>query len=164
MFEEDAEEQEQRELQAATLRRRDIVLTHERAYLHRHLLRAASEVAAAVNPLLTGVRDTVALLVERAAVEVAAARDGSRAVTAQTLLDLALPRRGPRPTPASGPGPVLGLGAVLVVDRVAALRRPAPRSHRRPAVAWAAPAALTAVAAGDATLGFTRLVAALLPG
>jgi len=73
-------------------------------------------------------------------------------------------RRGPRSTPALGSGPVLGLGAVSVLDRVAALRRPAPRSHHRPAVVWAASAALTAVAAGDATLAFTRLVAALLPG
>ncbi|MGA9690537.1 MAG: M56 family metallopeptidase, partial [Pseudonocardiaceae bacterium] len=63
---------------------RRVVLAHERAHLQsrHHWLRAATEVCAAVNPVLIPVREAVAFLVERSADEHAAAVTGSRDLVA----------------------------------------------------------------------------------
>jgi len=106
---------------------RRVVLAHERAHLagHHHRLAAAVGAAAALNPLLIPVRDTVGYLVERWADEDAAADVGDRGLTAQAVARAALATVGARP------GAALGIGGGAAVRRVQALAAPAPAPRHR---------------------------------
>ena len=149
-------------LRSATVSDRRVVLAHERAHLrHRHHhYRALVDIAAALNPLLSGARSTTAYLVERWADESAATATGSRAGTATALATVALS------VPASGAQPLssaaLAFHRHAVPRRVRALQAPVPPS--RPALAYllAVPAVLAAIACMDATLALTRLLQPLL--
>ena len=133
------------------------MLAHERAHLRQahHLLRATTELAAALNPLLIPSRDAVAYLVERAADEAAADTVGSRTVAAAALVKVALT------SATAAAGTQLAFHQHAVLDRVAALRSPPVNSVRPLAVACLAAALLTTGAAGDATLAFGRIAAAV---
>jgi beta-lactamase regulating signal transducer with metallopeptidase domain len=102
---------------------RRAVLAHERSHLrhghHWHL--AAVALAAAVNPLLAGLRGAAAQAVERWADEDAAAELGDRGAVATAL------GRAARLGAAPAPGLAATAGAIPL--RVAALLAPAPRSR-----------------------------------
>jgi beta-lactamase regulating signal transducer with metallopeptidase domain len=125
---------------------RAAVLAHERSHLkHRHeLFEVIVRVAAALNPLLLGLRHDVRFAVERWADEDAAAAT-DRPVAASALARSALATLGQRTDRA--PQPVLALHADRVVARVAALLNPPPERVRS---AWliVAAAAVAAVALG----------------
>jgi beta-lactamase regulating signal transducer with metallopeptidase domain len=106
---------------------RRVLFAHERAHLSRrhHRLVAAAGSAAALNPLLGPVRDTVAFLVERVADEDAAATVGDRELTARTVARAALATLKPAPPAA------LGMHSGAAVDRVRALSEPEPAARRR---------------------------------
>ncbi len=114
------------------------VLAHERAHLaHRHhtaMLLAAA--AAAVNPLLRPVRETVGYLVERWADEEAATAVGDRELVARAVAHAALATRAPTPAVA------LGVHGGVIVRRVRALHRPPPATGRRMPVVLAVAAAV----------------------
>lgn len=146
-------------LRATTAAEQTVVLAHERAHLRHHRYRAATELAAALNPLVIPARVAVAFLVERWADEAAAQCVADRDRTACTLADVALRLR------AGGlPGGSLAFHRDGVVERVRALRAPQVRSHGWVAATLAGPAVLSAAAAGDATLAFTRLLLRLVAG
>ncbi|HEV7707740.1 MAG TPA: M56 family metallopeptidase, partial [Asanoa sp.] len=129
-------------LRALDGRERRVVLAHERAHLrHRHdRLVSVAAAAAAVNPLLVPLRDAVAYQAERWADEEAAAQVGDRGLVARCVAKAAL-----------AASPVLALGGTSVVERVHALRRPAPRGR------WTRLLVPGAVVAG---IGVVTLVAA----
>lgn len=129
---------------------RRVVLAHEHAHLrHRHhRLTAATAAAAAVNPLLIPVRDTVAYLVERWGDEDAAAEVGDRGLAARAVARAALAGAGPRG--------VLGIGGGATVRRVQALTRPAPEPRRR---RLAGPVLLAAALLATAALATVQFVA-----
>ncbi|MET8043309.1 M56 family metallopeptidase [Micromonospora sp. NPDC005215] len=106
---------------------RRVVFAHEQAHLaHRHhRLVAATAAAAALNPLLVPVRETVAYLVERWADEDAAAVVDDRDLTAQAVARAALATVG------AGPGAALGINGGAALHRVRALTEPAPAPRRR---------------------------------
>lgn len=111
---------------------RRVVLAHERAHLRRrhHRLTAVSAGAAALNPLLIPVRDTVAYLVERWADEDAATDVGDRGLTAQAVARAALATAGPG-ADTSRDSTRLGIDGGVAVQRVRALLEPAPQPRRR---------------------------------
>jgi len=139
---------------------RSVLLAHERAHLRRghHRQQVIVDAAAALNPLLRPVRDIVAFLLERDADEVAAEQVGSRALAARSLARAALA------TTAFPQAQELAFERLAVVARVVALQSPRTPRRRFVALAVALLGLATAVAAADATLAFTRLVEALLPG
>lgn len=145
-------------LRATSPEDRTVVLAHERAHLHHqhHRYRTIADLAAAVNPLLRPTRDAVAFLVERWADETAAAAIGSRQHTAASLAKVAL-----LTTPATG-SPLLAFHHHAVLERVRALQGPAAQSRPTLALAGTAPAAVTTLAAGDATIAFLHMVSQLL--
>lgn len=106
---------------------RRVLFAHERAHLtHRHhRLVALTGAAAAVNPLLVPVRETVAYLVERWADEDAAVVVGDRDLTAQAVARVALA------TVDAGPAAALGMHGGTAVDRVRALIAAPPTPRRR---------------------------------
>jgi hypothetical protein len=137
---------------------RRVVLAHERAHLARrhHRLTTATAAAAALNPLLIPVRETVAYLVERWADEDAAAEVGDRDLTARAVARAALATTGTQPARA------LGIDGGPAVRRVRALTSPAPAPRRRRLIApILLSAALLAVAA-VATAEFVALAQAWL--
>lgn len=146
-------------LAALDHRQREVMLAHERAHLRRghHWQQLVVDAAAAVNPLLRPIRAAVAFLLERDADECAADRVGSRELTAQSLTRAALVST----RPYTGP---LSFEQLAVTARVMALRQ--VRAPGRPPVAAAVVllGLATTLAAGDATIAFTRLVEQLLPG
>ncbi len=146
-------------LRATTAAEQTVVLAHERAHLrhHHHRYRAATELAAALNPLVIPARVTVAFLIERWADEAAAQCVDDRDRTARTLADIAL-----RLHAGAAPSASLAFHRDGVVERVRALRAPLVRSHGWVAATLAGPAVLSAAAAGDATLAFTRLLLRLV--
>jgi Zn-dependent protease with chaperone function len=109
---------------------RRALLAHEAAHLrhHHHRYRAATELAAAVNPLLRASVTAVRFATERWADEDAARAAGDRAVVAQVLVRVGLRRHDS--TARSG-WRALALDAAdsAVVARVRALLAPPPR-HR----------------------------------
>lgn len=146
-------------LQTASGSQRRVVLAHERAHLRQghHLLRAAADLAAAVNPLLSRTRDAVGYLVERAADEDAAAAVGSRDEAAFALAEVALTGH---PTSETS-GALMGFHRHGVVARVEALRRPPAAATALWAVACLTGAGCTVVAVGDATVSLGRFAAAV---
>jgi Peptidase family M48 len=142
---------------------RRVVLAHERAHLQsrHHWLRAATEVCAAVNPLLIPVRETVAFLVERGADERAATVTGSRELVAWTLTKAALASEsaGRAPTWAA----VLPFAGCAVSARVAALRADPPRPEPLVPSSVLALGVATAAAAVQATIAFYQLIYWLWP-
>lgn len=147
-------------LRALGPRQRLAMYAHERAHLdgRHHRLRAVAEVAAAVNPALGPASRAMAHLCERSADERAAAHVGDRGLVAEAVAMAALASRA---TGSPAYHRTLGFGHLGVVQRVAALHRPA-RTHRR-VVALVAGAAVLVVllAAGDATLDFIHFARAL---
>jgi hypothetical protein len=133
------------------------VLAHERSHLaHRHhVATALAGAAAAVNPLLRPVRETVGYLVERWADEDAAAAAGDRELVARAVARAALAASAP-------PVPALGVHGSVIVRRVQALRRPPPASGRRHLAAATATAAACVVAAAFATADFVTMLDAWL--
>lgn len=142
---------------------RRVVLAHERAHLQcrHHWLRAATEVCAALNPLLIPVREAVAYLVERSADEHAATVTGSRELVARTLTKAAL--AGGSPThPSGSPGPLRFTGCG-VSARVAALHCDPPRPEPLVPSGVLALGVATAIAAVQATIAFYQLIYWLWP-
>jgi Zn-dependent protease with chaperone function len=142
---------------------RRVVLAHERAHLRsrHHWLRAATEVCAAVNPVLIPVREAVAFLVERGADEHAAAVTGSRELVARALTKAALASEATgqvRLWPAALPFAGCGVSA-----RVAALRSDPPRPEPLVPSSVLALGVTTAIAAVQATLAFYQLIYWLWP-
>jgi Zn-dependent protease with chaperone function len=137
---------------------RRVVFAHERAHLshHHHRLVAVTAGAAAVNPLLIGVRDAVAYLVERWADEDAAAAVGDRDLTARAVARAALATRD------YGPGRALGVHGGPVVHRVLALGEPRPAPRWRRLLGPVALGAGCLAAAGVATSEFAELARAWL--
>lgn len=115
-------------LRALDASERRVLLSHERAHLqHRHArLSAAVAVAAAVNPLLAPVRDTVDFLLERWADEQAARVVGDRHTAARALARAALAAHERR-----------GAGALAFSDR-SVTRRVAALQCAPPPNAWLA--------------------------
>ncbi|GGM00530.1 M56 family peptidase [Nakamurella endophytica] len=106
---------------------RSVVAAHEHSHLRRrhHLYLHAVDVAAAANPLLRPVRETVRLGVERWADEDAAAAVGDRRAAALALARVALERQRLHRSPgAGGPAPVLAVATRHVTARVQALLDP----------------------------------------
>ncbi|HEY6422363.1 MAG TPA: M56 family metallopeptidase [Pseudonocardiaceae bacterium] len=142
---------------------RRVVLAHERAHLQKkhHWLRAATEICAAVNPVLIPVREAVAFLVERCADEHAATVTGSRALVARALTKAAL-ASGSATRAAGRPG-ALAFTGCGVSARVAALHSDPPRSDPLLPGGVLALGVATAIAAVQATIAFFQLVYWLWP-
>ncbi|MDT7713294.1 MAG: hypothetical protein QOG46_2028, partial [Pseudonocardiales bacterium] len=142
---------------------RRVVLAHERAHLlgRHHWLRAATEVCAAVNPLLIPVREAVAYLVERGADEHAAMVTGSRELVARALTKAAL-ASGSSPRAPVWPGSLRFAGCG-VSARVAALHSDPPRPEPLVPSSVLALGVATAVAAVQATIAFYQLIYWLWP-
>ncbi|MBV9011621.1 MAG: M56 family metallopeptidase [Pseudonocardiales bacterium] len=142
---------------------RRVVLAHERAHLRsrHHWLRAATEICAAVNPLLIPVREAVAFLVERSADEHAAAVTGSRELVARALTKAALA------SPAAGRVPLwpaaLRFAGCAVSARVAALHSAPPRPEPLVPSGVLALGVATTIAAVQATIAFYQLIYWLWP-
>lgn len=133
-------------------RERTAVLAHERAHLkHRHhVLMAAAGAAAATNPMLRPVRDSVAYLIERWADEEAATEVGSRDLVARAVAKAALA--------TTDRTPALGVHGGSVVRRVRALQSPpSPATGKIIAVSTGV-AFLTMAAAIIATSDFVVLL------
>ncbi|QHC23128.1 M48 family metalloprotease [Streptomyces sp. GS7] len=130
---------------------RRVLLAHERAHLrYRHArFQVVADLAAAVNPLLVPLRETVAFLLERWADEEAAAEGAGRASTARAVARAALlAHRAPAPYGS------FHLSQLAVTQRIAALQaEPLPQA-RLLAVAVLASALLPAIGAADATTDF----------
>jgi len=143
-------------------RQRLALFAHERAHLEagHDRLSTIAEIAAAVNPALVWARRSVAHLCERAADERAVARVGDRALVASAVATAALAMSGGTDR-AVRPG-LLAFGGLGVVQRVAALHRPA-RTDRRLVVAAAVLAGVLIIIADlEATMDFIRFARALL--
>lgn len=142
---------------------RRVVLAHERAHLQgrHHRLRAATEVCAAVNPILIPVREAVAYLVERSADEHAATVTGSRELVARALAKAAL-AGGPLNRMPRWPVALRFTGCE-VSARVAALRSDPPRPEPLVPSSVLALGVATAIAAVQATIAFYQLVYWLWP-
>lgn len=138
---------------------RRVVLAHERAHLIRrhHWLRAATEICAAVNPVLIPVREAVAFLVERSADEHAATVTGSRALVARALVKASLAGSGSM-APTASTFVECGVPA-----RVAALHMDPPRSDPLVPGGVLALGVATAAAAVQATTAFFQLIYWLWP-
>lgn len=125
---------------------RRALLAHEAAHLrgHHHRYRVATELAAAVNPLLRPTVGAVRFATERWADEDAATSTGDRAAVARALARVGL-RRQAGTAPAGWRSVALDGAESAVVMRVRALLAP-PRRHRPgPLLAQVALAALLAV-------------------
>ncbi|NMO56210.1 M56 family metallopeptidase [Actinoplanes sp. TBRC 11911] len=133
-------------------RERSAVLAHERAHLtHRHhLLMATAGAAAAINPLLRPVRDSVAYLIERWADEEAATELGDRDLVARAVAKAALA--------TTDRTPALGVHGGVVVRRVRALRCPPRPVTGRTMAALVVTAATAVAAAIIATSDFVVLL------
>jgi Zn-dependent protease with chaperone function len=142
---------------------RRVVLAHERAHLQsrHHWLRAATEVSAALNPVLIPVREAVAFLVERSADEHAAAVTGSRKLVAQALAKVAL--AGGADGDARDWLAALAFAGCGVSARVAALHSDPPRPEPLVPSSVLALGVATAIAAVQATIAFYQLVYWLWP-
>ncbi|MDF3291565.1 M48 family metalloprotease [Streptomyces silvisoli] len=148
-------------LRALPAAERTVLLAHERAHLAHghHRLQALAEAAAAVNPLLGGVREHLAFALERWADEEAATAVASRTLAARSLARAALAST----SRASGPATALGYLHHRVAARVAALQgtRPVNRvSATLPAVVLTV---LTAFALVDTDAALLRCLQALHP-
>jgi Zn-dependent protease with chaperone function len=145
-------------LRALTGDERRVVFAHERAHLthQHHRLVATTAAAAAVNPLLAGVRDAVSYLVERWADEDAATAVGDRRLTAQAVARAALATIDP------GPAATLGMHGGAAVHRVRALGEPRPSPRRGRLLGPAVLGAACLVAAGIATIEFVEVARAWL--
>lgn len=145
---------------------RRVVLAHERAHLQsrHHWLRAATEVCAAVNPVLIPVREAVAFLVERCADEHAAMVTGSRALVARALTKAALAGgEGGTTNRATRWPAALAFAGCGVSARVAALHSDPPRPEPLVPSGVLMLGVATAVAAVQATLAFLQLIYWLWP-
>jgi Zn-dependent protease with chaperone function len=137
---------------------RRVLFAHEHAHLaHRHhRLVALTAAAAALNPLLIGVRTTVSYLVERWADEDAAAAVGDRGLTAKAVARAALATVDP------GPEAALGMHGGTVVNRVRALIAPSPTPRRARLLGPSLLAAGCVAATAVATVQFVALARAWL--
>lgn len=122
---------------------RRALLAHETAHLrHRHhLYRTATELAAAVNPMLRPVAGAVRYATERWADEDAATATGDRAAVARALARVGL-RRQAAPAPVGWRAVALGGADSAVVTRVQALLDTPPRRRPSTLLAQATLAAL----------------------
>lgn len=139
---------------------RRVLLAHERSHLARrhHVYEAISGLAAAVNPMLGGLRRAMAFTLERWADEDAAAATGDRQLVAQAISRAALATMDPSRSGIATAG--LGLERLGVTDRVAALSTEPVRARRLPVlVAAAAFSAAALIATSDATISFVHLLA-----
>jgi hypothetical protein len=138
---------------------REVLLAHERAHLrcHHYLFVAATQFAAAANPLLRPLATAVTYTVERWADEHAAASCGDRRRVARTVGKAALAAKH---TGARGRIPAAALGVLgrfrpraatgPVPRRVAALLTPRPATRVFPVAAAAAVLAATALCSLEA--------------
>jgi Zn-dependent protease with chaperone function len=142
---------------------RRVLLAHERAHLLKghHWLRAATELCAAVNPVLIPVREAVAYLVERSADEHAATVTGSRELVARALTTAALASGASSRAPAWAA--VLRFTGCRVSARVAALHSDPPRPEPLVPGSVLALGVATTIAAVQATMAFYQLIYFLWP-
>lgn len=138
-----------------------VMLAHERAHLtHRHdRYAAATQLAAAFNPLLARLRETAALQIERWADEDAAQHAGSRPLAARSLARAALATTT-RPPRLGG---ALGYLRRQVTTRIAALQAASPTSHWSSAWPALALTLLTVIALADTTGALGRFLETLHP-
>ncbi|MFB6625612.1 M56 family metallopeptidase [Streptomyces sp. NPDC056374] len=135
---------------------REVLLAHERAHLEgrHHLLSAAVDLATMVHPAVRGLREALALHLERWADEAAAAVVGNRRVAAAAIARAAL--AGSSRVRADG-YPLLSATSGPVPQRVEALLLPepsAPRGGVRRAGALSMAVAVSAVALGSLALAY----------
>ncbi|MGQ4490157.1 M56 family metallopeptidase [Streptomyces sp. SAS_281] len=135
---------------------REALLAHERAHLagRHHYFLAVGDLATRCHPAMRGLRDAIALAVERVADEAAATAVGDRTLTARAIARAALARNAGGST-----RPVFAAGAAggPVPRRVKALLQPVTPS-RGPAVAAAGLLLVCSVATGGgATAGLVSL-------
>jgi Zn-dependent protease with chaperone function len=142
---------------------RRVLLAHERAHLlqKHHWLRAATELCAAVNPVLVPVREAVAYLVERSADEHAATVTGSRELVARALTKAALASGSTSRQPVWAAA--LRFTGCAVSARVAALHADPPRPEPLVPGSVLALGVATTVAAVQATMAFYQLIYWLWP-
>jgi Zn-dependent protease with chaperone function len=142
---------------------RRVLLAHERAHLlqRHHWLRAATELCAAVNPVLIPVREAVAYLVERSADEHAATVTGSRELVARALTKAALASGASSRVPAWAA--MLRFAGCAVSARVAALHSDPPRPEPLVPGSVLALGVATTIAAVQATMAFYQLIYWLWP-
>ncbi|WP_127358966.1 M48 family metalloprotease [Actinacidiphila soli] len=135
---------------------RQVLLAHERAHLvHGHSrLALLAEVAAAVNPLLIPVRDTIGFLLERWADERAAEAAGDRRVAARALARAALASHGSQAPLCAA----LGFSEHGITRRVSALQRAPLPTVRAAVLAVLLLGLVPAVGAADATHDFLRMM------
>lgn len=145
--------------EALTPRQYEALLAHERAHLagaHHRLVRLA-ELAGAAHPALRWVSRQVGFMVERAADEEAAAEVGDRRLVAQAVGQAAL--ASTRSGRASHVLHVAGQARPGAVPRrVAALLRPARRTHPMVAVVPVVVALATVVWTGEAIWDLLELL------
>jgi beta-lactamase regulating signal transducer with metallopeptidase domain len=135
---------------------RRVVVAHERAHLqlrhHRYV--RMTQMAAAVFPIVMPMVQRVRFATERWADEVAARSIGDRDLVARTVAHAALLQ------PAHGAG--LGIASGSIVERVQALRRPAPTRSLWAELALTASVIATAALLVVSILGVQRWIVAFL--
>lgn len=143
-------------LQALSGPQRRALLAHERSHLrhHHHRYLCVVDLAATLNPLLSGIRHDVTYLVERWADEDASEDVQSRHLAAGALATAAIASTGRR-SPAT---PALAFENLGVAQRVAALHAPPLRPRPLIGAAAVAVAAISTFAVIDATAALTHLL------
>jgi Zn-dependent protease with chaperone function len=122
---------------------REVLLAHERAHLRsrHHWFIAATQLAAAANPLLRPLARTVALAIERWADEDAAEACGNRRLVATTIAKAAIAKSRSARSAAGAPGQATGLtlGATGRPGELTDLSGAGPIPHRVAALLTAPP-------------------------
>ncbi|MEU5825938.1 M56 family metallopeptidase [Streptomyces sp. NPDC047803] len=135
---------------------REALLAHERAHLagRHHYFLAVGDLATRCHPAMRGLRDAIALAVERVADESAATAVGDRTLTARAIGRAALAKRAGSST---RPDFAAGAAGGPVPQRVKALLQPAATSRRLAVAAAGLLLACAAATGAGATAGLVSL-------
>lgn len=135
---------------------REALLAHERAHLagRHHYFLAVGDLATRCHPAMRGLRDAIALAVERVADEAAATVVGDRHLTARAIGRAALAKSTGGPT---RPSFAAGASGGLVPQRVKALLQPAVTPRRVAVAAAGLLLACSAASGGGAAAGLASL-------
>ncbi|MFB8084970.1 M56 family metallopeptidase [Streptomyces sp. NPDC055992] len=135
---------------------REALLAHERAHLagRHHYFLAAGDLAARCHPAMRGLRDAIALAVERVADEAAATAVGDRALTARAIGRAALAKS---PSGSNRPSFAAGAAGGPVPQRVRALLQPVATSRGVAVAAAGLLLACSAATGGGAAAGLASL-------